>query len=157
MLELRPATAEDEGLVLRWRNELSTRVASLSTNEISPSEHHRWFLSKLADPKCALLIIEEDGRPVGQVRLDRVSPAVAEISIGLAADVRGRRLGRQALRRVVLDASTHVGAVTVRALIRRENASSLAAFTAAGFRVVGEDDAGVVELLHGPDVDALPG
>jgi L-amino acid N-acyltransferase YncA len=54
-------------------------------------------------------------------------------------------------------ASERLGVRALRALVKEDNAPSLAAFAAAGFRVVGENDTGVVELLHGPDVGASPG
>jgi RimJ/RimL family protein N-acetyltransferase len=156
VLELRAARPEDEELVLIWRNEVSTRAGSFSSEEISRDEHSRWFARKLADSNCKLLIVEEDGRPVGQVRLDRVEADKAEISIGLAPDARGRGVGREALRCAVLEAPRRLGVTTVTAFVKHNNAASLAAFTAAGFRVIGESD-DVVELLIAPDVDSSTG
>jgi RimJ/RimL family protein N-acetyltransferase len=152
MLDIRPAGPEDEDLVLRWRNEPSARAASFSKDEILAEHHHAWFTRKLSDPDCALLIVEEDGQPVGQVRLDRVGHDLGEISIGFAPGARGRGLGREALRRTVLNAPRLLAVRSVRAFVKRENAASLAAFEAAGFRVVGEDDE-AVELLHEPGAD----
>jgi RimJ/RimL family protein N-acetyltransferase len=137
------------------RNDPATRRASFSSAEVSAEEHHAWFSRKLEDPDCALLIVEEDGWAVGQVRLDRSRRHTAEISIGLAPDARGRGVGREALRIAVSQASELLGVSAVRALIKRDNAPSLAAFTAAGFRVVFEED--VVELLYELEVDASPG
>jgi RimJ/RimL family protein N-acetyltransferase len=122
--------------------------------EISPGEHHAWFSQKLENPDCALLIIEEDAQPVGQVRFDRIGPDLAEISIGLAPEARGRGIGKAALRMAASDAFHLLGVSGVKALVKRDNAASLAAFIAAGFRVVGEDGTAVM-LLHGPDRDSL--
>ena len=156
MLSLRPASPDDEHLILSWRNDASTRAASFSTAEIAPEEHHRWFIRKLLDPHCALLVVEQDGVPVGQVRLDRVAQEVAEISIGLAPEARGRGLGREALRQAVLDAPRLLFVRSLKASVKRENAASLAAFAAAGFHVVAEDD-DAVELLYGPQIDPSTG
>jgi RimJ/RimL family protein N-acetyltransferase len=156
MLEFRPARPEDEDVVLRWRNEASTRAASFSRDKISAQQHHLWFTSMLADPDRVLFILEEDGQRIGQVRIDRVAPGLAEISIGLAPAARGRGVGQKALRRSVHEASRRFEAKSVKALVRRGNAASLAAFAAAGFRVVDEDDERV-ELLHGPDPGRLTG
>jgi RimJ/RimL family protein N-acetyltransferase len=147
MLSLRRARPDDEARVLRWRNEESAREASFRVVPISPDEHHAWFTRKLGDEDCVLLIVEEDGRPVGQVRLDRLDHDLAEISIGLAPEARGRGLGREALRRSVLEASRLLGVSGVRARVKPENAASLAAFTAAGFRVTAESE-NAVELLR---------
>lgn len=149
MLVLRSATLDDEDLLLKWRNDPATRHASFSSDEISSGDHHRWFVEKLEDPDCAILVVEVDGLPVGQIRLDRLAEGVAEISIGLAAEVRGRGLGRKALLRAVPEADRLLGADSIRALVKRGNAASLAAFASAGFRVVREKD-DVVELERGP-------
>jgi RimJ/RimL family protein N-acetyltransferase len=146
-MDLRRARLDDEALLLKWRNEPSTRAASLSTEEISPEQHHVWFKGKLADPECALFIVDDDGKPVGQLRLDRVHPDLVEVSIGLDVEARGRGLGREALRRSVGEAQRLFGVKTVKALVKPDNASSLAAFAAAGFHVVAEDPE-LVELRH---------
>jgi RimJ/RimL family protein N-acetyltransferase len=145
MLVLRPAGAQDEQRLLEWRNESAVRAASFSSDEISPDDHHRWFLRKLDDPGCMLLIVEHEGRPVGQVRVDRVSAGLAEISIGLAADARGRGIGREALRLATSEAPRLLGVAAVKALVKEGNEASLRAFRAAGFHEV-SNDGGVVEL-----------
>jgi len=147
VLKLRRAEPVDEAFVLALRNESSTRASSFSTDEVGPEEHHRWFTRKLFDPDCALLIVEVDGIPVGQVRLDRVAQDIAEVSIGLAPEARGRGLGRESLRQAVLEARRLLFVTSLRALVKRQNAASLAAFAAAGFDIVGEDH-DAVELLH---------
>jgi len=146
-LTLRPATLQDEERLLCWRNEPSTRSASLTSGEISVEEHHRWFAGKLVDPDCALLIIEHGGQPIGQLRLDRLAPDLAEVSIGLAPKARGRGLGRGALQLAASKAHELLGVTMIRALVKRGNDASLRTFRAAGFRVVGEDGA-VLELLR---------
>jgi RimJ/RimL family protein N-acetyltransferase len=146
-MDFRRALLEDEALLLRWRNEPSTRAASLSPGEIAPGQHHAWFTRKLADPDCVLFILEEEGRPVGQLRLDRVCPELAEVSVGVDLGARGRGLGREALRSAACEAERLLGVKCLKARVKRDNASSLAALAAAGFCVVAED-AEAVELRH---------
>jgi RimJ/RimL family protein N-acetyltransferase len=145
MLTLRLAGPDDEDRLLAWRNHASVREASFSRDEISAEDHHLWFSGKLRDPDCALLIIDDDGRAVGQIRLDRLAANVAEVSISLAAEARGRHVGREALRLCAFEASRLLGVVTIVARVRQDNEASLAAFRAAGYRVVGHRD-GVIEL-----------
>jgi RimJ/RimL family protein N-acetyltransferase len=135
MVTLRPATMEDEDQLLEWRNEPSTRAASLTTDEIAPAEHRRWLERKLADPNCAILIVEEDGQAVGQVRLDQVEPEVGEVSIGLAPDARGRGIGTKALTLAAGSARSRLGLKTLRALVRSDNLASISAFQGAGFAI----------------------
>jgi spore coat polysaccharide biosynthesis protein SpsF len=145
MLTLRPAGPEDEARLLSWRNAPSVRAASFSQDEISVEQHHQWFARKLRDPECALLIVEEVDRPVGQIRLDRIAPDLAELSIALATEARGRGIGREALVLAASQAPRLLGVTNIKALVKSDNEASLRAFRAAGFRVVAESE-GAVEL-----------
>jgi RimJ/RimL family protein N-acetyltransferase len=156
MLILRNATEDDEHRLLEWRNEAATRAASFTPGEISPQAHRRWFRRKLADSSCRLLIAEESGRPVGQVRLDRLDRDVAEISIGLAPESRGRGLGREALRLAAAGAARELGARRLVARVKPANAQSLAVFRAAGYRVCRENDE-VIEFSLSIEPDPATG
>ena len=132
-VQLRPARASDGDAVLAWRNDPATRAASFEHEEIPPSIHARWFAGKLGDPDCLFLVVEVDGVPVGQVRLERVAPGLAEVNVGLAPKARGRGIGRQALQLAASEARRQLGIETFRALVKSENEPSLRAFRAAGF------------------------
>jgi RimJ/RimL family protein N-acetyltransferase len=142
---LRPAAADDEARLLEWRNEPATRASSFDESAIAPDRHHRWFVEKLTDPECAIWIAEEDGSPVGQVRLDGLSLNSAEIHITVAPDARGRGIGRAMLVLATAEAAPRLGVMWLRALVKETNAASLAAFRAAGFDEIGVDG-GIVEL-----------
>lgn len=118
----------------------------MTRGEISPDEHHAWFMRRLNDADCRLLVIEDEGRPVGQVRLERASATAATVSVSVAEKERGRGLGRAALRLACGDARRSLMVDELRALVRRENGASLRALAAVGFRRVGERD-GVIELV----------
>ena len=71
-ISLRPATAADEALLLRWANDPQVRANSFSPEPIAPSDHHHWFQRGLANPNRLLLIATAaDGCPIGQIRFDR--------------------------------------------------------------------------------------
>ena len=144
-VRLRRARAEDAPLLLAWRNDPATRAASLSQHEISPDEHRRWLHRKLDDPECFLSIVEESTKPIGQVRVDRLSPALAELSIALAPEARGRGLGRRAIELGTTQAREVLGVHTVKACVRADNESSLRAFRATGYEDVGLAR-GIIEL-----------
>ena len=142
---LRPAVAADEERLLAWRNDPTTRASAFDGDLIPREVHRRWFGRKLADPGCAILIAEDDGRPVGQVRLDRVDANVAEVHIAVAPEERGRGVGRQMLVLSMREARPLLGVARLRALVKRSNEASLAVFRAAEFGRV-SDDGNVVEL-----------
>ena len=106
VVTLRPAELSDEARLLDWRNDPATRAASLSSGEVSSQDHRRWLASKLADSRCALFVILVNSKPLGQVRIDLLDDELAEVSIGLAPEARGRGAGREALRLVAAEAGT---------------------------------------------------
>jgi UDP-2,4-diacetamido-2,4,6-trideoxy-beta-L-altropyranose hydrolase len=97
-LKVRPATAEDETLILEWANDPFVRNRSFDTARIDPQTHKAWFRGKLEDRDgCRYCIVEtEDVLPVGQVRFER-SGAVWEIHYALSALARGRGIGTRLL------------------------------------------------------------
>ena len=131
---LRPATDADEGLLLEWRNEPETRRQSLQQAPVSPEQHARWFRDRLARPsECRIYIAEIEGAPVGQARVDLMGEGRGEISVAVAVASRGRGLGRALIAKATEAAAADLGAGSVVAVVRRENAASLRAFEAAGY------------------------
>jgi RimJ/RimL family protein N-acetyltransferase len=139
-MQLRPASADDEARLLEWRNDPQTRAMAITQAPVPLADHRRWLAARLDDADTLLTIAEEDGEPVGTVRLDRHSPAEAELSITIAPSARGRGLARLAIELGVEQARRQWGVARVTARIRPENAASLRAFAAAGFATVSEAD-----------------
>jgi RimJ/RimL family protein N-acetyltransferase len=98
-----------------------------------------WFAKKLRDPSCVILVAEEDGVPLGEVRLDRLDLGVAEVHIAIAPEARGRGVARAALGLAVSGAHELLGATQLRAQVKPSNEPSLKLFRAAGFQEVSED------------------
>jgi RimJ/RimL family protein N-acetyltransferase len=147
MVTLRPAAADDEARLLAWRNDPIVRASAFNQNRVSVETHRLWFARKLSDPACAILIAEEDGQPVGEVRLDRVETDLAEVHIAVAPEARGRGIGGEILSLAARDAQRLLGVTCLRALVKRSNEASLRTFRSAGFLDAG-DDADTVEFLR---------
>lgn len=141
-LRLRPASLEDAELLLRWRNEPSTRDASLRTTPIGRDEHIAWLQASLGDPKRRLLVAELRGIPVGTVRADR-EEAGHVLSWTVSPECRGYGVGK-AMVRLLADAITG----PIRAEIRRGNMASMRIAEAAGMGLVREDD-GILHYSRG--------
>jgi RimJ/RimL family protein N-acetyltransferase len=144
-VRLRPARDDDRDLLLAWRNEPAVRAASRSAGEVSTDEHAAWFARRLADPGTRIFIVEHDGVPAGQVRVDRVDGSRGEIHIALTAAARGRGLAAAALRAAARRGADELGFDRIEANVRATNEASLRAFARAGF-VDERRDAGWVVL-----------
>ncbi|MFO0678076.1 MAG: pseudaminic acid synthase [Polyangiaceae bacterium] len=130
-ITLRAAIPADSALLLAWRNDEVTRANSRHRGEVTQSEHEAWLAGTLANVDRRLCIAMSEGRPVGQVRLDRDGSS-AEISITLAPEARGKGLSSRVLRAAEA-VGTELGITTFVAEVREENVSSVKAFKRAGY------------------------
>jgi RimJ/RimL family protein N-acetyltransferase len=135
-LTFRRATRTDGDAILRWRNHPSIRAVSFDEAEIAPQAHREWLEATLRNPSRALLIAEKAGDPVGVVRFD-LGGDVATISVyRVPGSDGGRGLIRSAVEWL---SSSHPEISRIIAQVRAENATSRAAFGAAGFRETGSE------------------
>jgi phosphinothricin acetyltransferase len=118
-----------------YEDGIRTRTATFET--VVPSWEH-WDESHLDEPR---LVTEEDGAVLGWAALSPTSTrpvyaGVAEVSVYVAEDARGRGIGR-ALLEALVDRSEAAGIWTLQAGVFPENRASLALHHACGFRTVG--------------------
>jgi RimJ/RimL family protein N-acetyltransferase len=146
-IALRPATADDARLLLDWRNDPDARAASFDQEEIDMGQHREWLAGRLADPGCALFVVEREGLPSGSVRLEREGPDSAEIHIAIAPEARGSGVAGAALREASERVGELLGVAVVRARVKPGNEASLRAFRTAGFERE-EETGGAVVLVR---------
>jgi RimJ/RimL family protein N-acetyltransferase len=133
-LSLRHAGPGDRDLLLAWANDAETRAASFHPGQIDPATHEAWFAQRMAKSDGRIWIGMVDGRPIGQVRVDRDANGRGEVSISVAEEERGRGFARRLLLAGMAAATRELGVTTLVALVRPENARSLALFRGVGFR-----------------------
>ncbi|MFN6338402.1 MAG: UDP-2,4-diacetamido-2,4,6-trideoxy-beta-L-altropyranose hydrolase [Cyanobacteriota bacterium] len=140
-ISLRPATAADEALLLRWANDPEVRANSFSPEPIAATDHHQWLHKGLADPNRLLLIATAaDGCPIGQIRFDR-QRAFAEgeaneamIDLSLDRCARGHGLGTELVRLGLQAMQQRWGpGCDAVAEVLTSNTASNACFAQAGF------------------------
>jgi len=145
LVVVRPATAADADLLLRWRNDPAVRARSRSSAPIDRASHDAGLRRSLADPDRHILIVHAaDGLAVGTTRYDvrtaggsPGSRARWEISIAIAQEVRGRGFGSAALR--ASDAwllAAEPGTTEIVAFVRPSNTGSRRLFEHHGYRAV---------------------
>ena len=132
-VNLRRATADDCEQVWSWNFAPDVRARSRRALAVSFAEHQRWFMRRLVDGCDPMWVIEEHGRPVGVIRLDTSASGITQVSIALAANARGRGVGRQAIT-----AACQWWGKQICAEIFADNLPSRACFEACGFRSVVE-------------------
>jgi UDP-2,4-diacetamido-2,4,6-trideoxy-beta-L-altropyranose hydrolase len=135
---LRRATAADAEPAWAWRNAASTRRYFTDPSPIRLRDHLGWWQSTLARPDRTLLVAEVKGEAVGVLRLDREGDD-ATVSIYLDPKLTGVGLGTPLLNAAKAWAGAESAPVRrLVAVIHRCNRASVGAFSAAGFRAVGE-------------------
>jgi len=135
-IAIRNMTEADAQAVLRIYEEgINTGHATFASTAPGWEEWDRAHIS------AARLVAESDGEIAGWVALSAVSSrcvyrGVAEISVYVSRDFRGRGVGRRLLEAAVT-ASEEAGIWTLLAKIFPENEASLALHLACGFTIVG--------------------
>ena len=133
-MNLRPAEPDDAKNIWFWRNHPDARAASFDPEPIPYEDHVIWYQKRLDDEGNVFLIIQDDDdRNVGYARF-LIEGDKAEISIALAKEAQGRRLGSAS----ILAASNCVleqrSVRSITAQIKVGNAISERAFRRAGYR-----------------------
>ena len=135
-LRIRAMTAED------WPRVREIYAEGIATgNATFETELPNWQLWDARHTvHCRLLALLEDQTAgwaaLSSVSSRRVYAGVAEVSIYVAAQARGRGLGRALLESLIAESEEH-GVWTLQAGIFPENVSSIALHKACGFREVG--------------------
>lgn len=91
-ITLRNANAEDAKLLFAWANEETVRTNSFSPEPIRYDNHVYWLENKLQAVNCRIYIAEEEGVPVGQVRVD-MNGNRAGIDYSITKEYRGKGYG----------------------------------------------------------------
>ena len=132
-LRLRAATEEDRDLLLEWRNDARTRMASQHTSEVHKDDHLKWLASSLRDDKRVLMVAEDDDTPVGTVRAD-LKDGVYELSWTVAPGARGRGIGKAMVALFVSQLSG-----PIQAKVKKDNRPSVRIAEFAGLQLVREE------------------
>ena len=134
---LRRATKADAGAIARIYNQgIEDRIATFETRPRTAEDVAGWF-----DGGHPTVVAEQDGQVVGFASTSSYRPRecyakIAEFSVYVARDHRGRGIGRQALM-ALIEESRKAGLHKLVSRIFPENVASRAACRAAGFREVG--------------------
>ena len=136
-LRLRPASLADEDLYLSWANDPEVRRQSFNTEPIPLDQHQHWFRSRLQSPDALLrVLVDVEGLPLGQIRLERTPTEPVRAAIGFSVDpaARGFGLASELLNLGLAELARQWGGqVDAYGEVRMANPASTSAFLKAGF------------------------
>lgn len=137
LITTRRATQGDAGAIARIYNHgIEDRIATFETRPRTAEDIAGWF-----DDVHPIVVVEDSGQVVGFASTSSYRPRecyakIAEFSVYVARDHRGRGVGRRALE-ALIEESGKAGLHKLVSRIFPENVASRAACRAAGFREVG--------------------
>lgn len=135
-VQLRRAERDDCSLLWQWANDAVVRESSFNTASIPWETHEPWFHNKLTSANTLILVAEQDGAPIGQIRFD-LEGGRAAVDISLDRQNRGQEHGLEILLKGVALLSDHAAASEVIAEVKTSNAASRRLFEKAGFQEAG--------------------
>lgn len=134
MLRFRKATCDDLLLYFEWANDEMVRKQSFQDKAISLEIHRIWFLNKLEDSNCLMLLFEnEDNYPVGQIRLQKENETSTIIGVSISKEFRGQGLASRLLKMASDYYLINNPIYAINAYIKINNESSIRAFKKANF------------------------
>jgi phosphinothricin acetyltransferase len=140
MITIRPAlTADAEAICAIHNQGIADRIATLDSTLRSPADSLAWLTER--GPRHPVIVAEAEGRMVGWASLNRFNPreaydGVADFSVYVDREHRGKGVGRQLLTRLIAEARElgyHKMVLTALAY----NDAGIALYTRAGFSRVG--------------------
>jgi RimJ/RimL family protein N-acetyltransferase len=135
---IRSVRGDDIFLLWFWANDRQTRKNSFNSNPIAWSTHEAWCAENFSAPNVRIWILEHQQVPVGQIRYERISAEVAEISFCVAPHFRHKGAGSRLLASTIYLAGRELGVNRVQGLTFLDNRASRGAFVNAKFQVVEE-------------------
>ncbi len=124
---------DDADTILEWVNDPLDRANSFDSRMIDREEHLAWMQDSLADPTRLLYILEDDGVPVGHIKLYKEGDR-ADVGYCIAPSCRGRGYAKAMLRLladVVRDEDADIK--TIVASVKPQNEASIKALLGNGY------------------------
>jgi phosphinothricin acetyltransferase len=136
-VKARPATPQDADAITHIYNQgIEDRIATFETRLRTPEDVLSWL-----DGTHPVVVVEDDGQVIAFASTSTYRPrdcysGIAEFSVYVARDARGRGAGRLAMQ-VLIEAAEKVGFWKLLSRIFVENTASRSLVKSLGFREVG--------------------
>lgn len=135
LFELKFADIEDAKLLFDWSNDKTVRQNSLNSELIEWEDHVRWLNDKLVSDSIILILLYNN-IPVGVIRFDNKADYFL-INYSIDQKYRGKGFGKK----IVESALDKINKGSqLRAVVKKENISSIKIFEKLGFKKNSETD-----------------
>jgi len=138
---LRPITIDDSETIVKWRNQENVRKYFYFREDFSLEGQKKWFHSKVETKEVFQFIVcsKEDDTKLGCTYIQgcNIATCSAESGIFLGADdIRGKGVGKEALKLTVWFAFHELGLKSLTARAIKENEASINTHLSVGYKVV---------------------
>ncbi len=135
--KLRKVCERDKDLLYRWVNDPGCRKNSFHRNLISYKEHCDWFADKLSSDICDMYLYCEQGKPIGQIRIDW-EEETGYISYSVISECRGQGHGSNML--YLAEQEIQGKEKVLIGCVKKDNIASQVAFKKNGYKETEEND-----------------
>ncbi|PWA06142.1 GNAT family N-acetyltransferase [Flavobacterium psychrotolerans] len=135
-IAFRKANEKDMMLYFEWTSDASVRENSYQSEPISLENHKNWFLNKIKDSSCFMVVFENHiGIPIGQVRIQKQDETTAVIGISNDVNHRGKGYASEMIRMASNEFLKENPQMQISAYIKLENRASKKVFEKAGYEL----------------------
>ncbi len=133
-LKSRKAVKSDCKIYFEWTNDKSVREQSFNSDEVLFENHEKWFLNKIEDKSCSMLIFQNnEDENIGQVRIQKIENNRAIIGVSVANEFRGKGFSSTIIEIASRNFLNQNPDFEISAFIKEENIGSKKAFENANF------------------------
>ena len=134
IIKVRKAENKDKKLIYKWFNLKESINYKIKTKrKISLREHEIWF-NKIIQKKCnKLLIIEENRKNIGQIRLELIKKNIFTIDIFILKEYRKKGIASKALK---ISEQLLKRRSKIISIVKKNNINSLSFFISNDYKVI---------------------
>ena len=134
IINLTKAGITDINDIFEWRNHPDIRKNSFNQELLSWEEHEKWFMARLNDPDATVYMAYRRKEKIGTIRFEANESAI-KTSVMLNPLFLGKGLGSKVIKlgveRFIMEKKPDMQII---AEIKKDNFTSIKAFTKAGFK-----------------------
>ena len=134
MIEFREANISDMNTYFKWINDPLVRSLSFNSKKVAMKVHEEWYINKINDENCLMLLFMNSNNPIGQIRIEKETLNQATISISISSENRGKGYAADMLKKASKYFHSKNPEFIINAFIKNNNLNSINSFEKALFK-----------------------